>query len=326
MVRVTLCFVLLLTLLGVTSSLLPVTAQVAAPPTKPAPAVVDPATPPAAVPATPGAFGPGGGGIPFGGKAADATVQTEEALRALAAAVSAQYQAQKARGEIDDAAKLRLARSLAEIFDLRQQLQSREIQMLEDRLQGIKKQVETRAKQRDAIIANQVEQILEGKDAVPHGIPGTGSGFGTPPPGGKTGPSGPPGGFPGTGPNFGPPAGFPAGGSMGTSGFGGFGLAAPKGPDVPRFEPIQVGLPDDLIGQLLQAKNDNDRDLVRRSLQVRINLLRMQVTDAQANAKRMQELLNSGAIDHGTADRAESRVKQLMLLLDGYESFRHTIK
>jgi hypothetical protein len=281
MLRGTMWILLVLTILGGVWAFVPARAQFVAPP-----ALVKPQPPP-----SPAAVGTTAPADPFAGN------DTEAAIRSLQNAVTAQYRVLLAKGEIDPAARERLAKSLGEIFDLRQQLQQREIQMLEDRLRGIKDQVAARAKQRDAAIAAQVERIVDGKE---------GAGGTTPPPK----PTLPPmsggglGGLPALGGGFNPLATVPA----------------PK-VEVPRFEPIQIGLPDDLIGQLLQAKNDADRALIGKSVKLRIALLQTQLTDAQTTFKRYQELAASGAIDRESLDRAGSRVKQLMLLLEAHETF-----
>jgi hypothetical protein len=245
-------------------------------------------------------------------KPADPTAQTDRAVKELLAALEAQARALKARGEFDAAAQERLARSLGEIFDLRQQLQLREIQMIEDRLHGIKDQVTARGKNREAIVAAQVKQILEGKEILPPTkTPSDGSGLPKRDPTPRSGPEG-----------GGPMGGFPPGGIV-----PGIGFPAPSTPkpEVPRFEPIQIGLPDDLVGQLLQAKNDADRALIGASVQFRITLLKGQLQDAQTEAARMKQLAAQKAIDQATVDRAESRLRQLMVLLEAHEVLRQKI-
>lgn len=288
MMRCTLWVLVLMAFLGAVAVFVPARAQFAAQPVIPKP-------PLAPVPSLPALPTPAA-------TAADsfAANDTEAAIRQLQNALTTQYRALKEKGEVDAATRERLAKSLGEIFDLRQQLQQREIQMLEERLRTIKAQVDTRGKQRDAAIAAQVERILDGKaTAAPP--------MRTTTPGSGTGPA--MGGF-GT-----PPA--------GAGGFNPLGTLKPEGT---RFEPIPIGLPDDLIGQLLQAKNDADRALIRKSFDVRIALLQTQLTDAQTTLKRYKELAAAGAMDRDTLDRTESRVKQLMLLLEAHENFVRSIK
>jgi hypothetical protein len=213
----------------------------------------------------------------------------------------------------------KLNRILGELFDLRQQVQQQELKALEDRLRSLKEQLGSRAKERDAIIAKQAEAILEGKEPpVPLWVPSTGKV--TWPAYGLTKPAVTPK-TPSPEPTPMKSSNTPAGqNTLSTPKYVGSELATLPG------ETIRIGLPDELIGQLIQAKNDADRELIRVALDTRLGLLRAQITEAEKRIQRVTELARTGVVSTTEIEQAMARLEQLKIVYQAHVALAAKIK
>jgi len=224
--------------------------------------------------------------------------------------------------EVTPETRQKLTRILGELYDLRQQVQQQELKALEDRLKSLKDQLATRGKDRDATIAKQADAILQGKEPpvalwVPSGLPKLEWSNTDPtakepmtttqPPRNATVPKGLD--------TFGPP---PGQGSKNVPPVGRNPFADQGGIDAT----IRIGLPDELIGQLLQAKTDKEKALVAMAIQTRMELLQAQIQEAETRLDRFLKLGVSGAIDAASVDQAKARVEQLKVLLRAHDQLR----
>lgn len=241
----------------------------------------------------------------------DPYIQKSAQAEDLAQALNAYLRAVELKTvEVTPETRQKLTRILGELYDLRQQVQLQELKALEDRLKGLKDQLATRGKERDGIIAKQADAILAGKEPpvalwLPSNLmkieyakpsdPKPKETVNTTPPAATTQPAPKTGTTP-AGQNTPPLSRYPL--------------------DVPTTDmTIRIGLPDELIGQLLQAKTDREKALVGMAIRTRIELLETQLREAQTRLDRVLKLAETGLIDQGSVEQAKSRVDQIKVLL-----------